>query len=252
VTLPKGYGTEALVLRAIPFAETSQVVHLATPEHGLVAAFAKGAHRGKGEFQGGVPLGAVGEARLVPRKPGEMELLRSFRSTMDLRGLGRDLVRYGAASYVLELTREWMRLALPNPGLFRASVTTLRVLSTAAPSAAAGWVAWFEARAIAAGGHRPRLDACAVCSEEVERSLAVFSPLAGGLAHAACAPPGPALRLSPAALESLRHLYSVRLPAFVSEPMSPAGIREVRLVHDLLVPHLLERRPRSWSAVPRG
>ena len=35
-----GYATEALVLRTIPFGDTSQVVHLATPEHGLVAALA--------------------------------------------------------------------------------------------------------------------------------------------------------------------------------------------------------------------
>ena len=39
----RGYETEAIVLRTVPFGETSQVVHLATPEHGMVAALAKGA-----------------------------------------------------------------------------------------------------------------------------------------------------------------------------------------------------------------
>jgi DNA repair protein RecO (recombination protein O) len=251
VTRPRGYVTEALVLRDVPYAETSQVVHLATPEHGLVAAFAKGARRRGSEFQGGVPLGAVGEARLLPRRGGEMEALTSFRSTLDLRGLGRELARYDAASYVLELAREWTRLALPNPPLFRAAVTALRVLSTAPPSAVPAWVAWFEARAVAAAGHRPRLDACAACGDGVPVSGAVFSPGAGGLAHATCSPGGPVRRLSGAGLAALRRLYTARIGELVAEPLAPGDVLEARRSHDLLVPWLLERKPRAFGALAR-
>ncbi len=73
------YRTEAVVLRVLDFAETSPIVHLGTPEHGLVSAIAKGARRPKGGFQGGLTLGVLGEAEISTRRGAELELLRSFR-----------------------------------------------------------------------------------------------------------------------------------------------------------------------------
>jgi DNA repair protein RecO (recombination protein O) len=250
VSRARGYLTEALVVRTIPFGETSQVVHLTTPEHGLVAALAKGAHRRGGEFQGGIPLGALGEAALAPRRPGEMELMRSFRSTADLRGLGHDLTRYYAASYVLELVREWMRPALANPTLHRAAATALRLLAASDEASVPAWVVWFEARAVAATGHRPRLDACAACGRPATGET-VFAPGAGGLAHGSCATFGPRRRLTAPALEGLRRLYSTRITELVAEPLTPFSVREARAVHDLLVPYVLERRPDALATLPR-
>jgi recombinational DNA repair protein (RecF pathway) len=134
-----------------------------------------------------------------------------------------------------------MRPGLGNPPLYRAGVTTLRALATSGTDALAAWVLFFEARAIAATGHRPALETCAGCGQPVP-GAAAFSPAAGGLVHPACAPSGPRCRLSPRAREALERLYTERLPALAAEPLGPAALREARTVHDLLLPHLLERR----------
>lgn len=247
-----GYVTEALVLRAIPFGETSQVVHLATPEHGLVAALAKGAFRATSEVEGGLPLLALGEARLTPARRGSedgLETLQRFRQRDAWRGLVKDLERYRGAAYVLELLRAWMRPALALPGLFAAGVTALRALATAPPEALPGWIAWFEARAVAATGHRPALEACAGCGAPLTSPL-VFSPAAGGATHRACAPAGRALPLGPAALAALQRLYTRRLPEFVSEPPTAAELKTARRVHDLWIPWILERRPQARDGLP--
>lgn len=248
------YVTEALVLRTIPFGESSQVIHLATPEHGLVSALAKGAHRAGSQVEGGVPLLAHGRAWLkpAPRRADlddGLELLTRFRQREGWRALGKHLSRYRAACYVLELLRAWMRPALPAPALFGAGVTALRALESAAPDQVAAWTLWFEARAVAAGGHRPALEACAACGAALD-GLVLFAPVAGGVVHERCSTTGPRVRISPATLGALHRLYTQRLAEFAAAPPSPGEQRALRRVHDAWIPWLLERRPRSRDGLP--
>jgi DNA repair protein RecO len=249
VPRPQPYRTPALVLRAIPFGETSQVVHCLTPGHGLVAALAKGAFRPGPEFQGGLALASAGEATLVGRRPGELEVLRRFRVTEDLRGLVRDLDRVHAACYVIELLRAWARPGLPNPALFGAALAGLRALASTRSPHVAAWTAWFEARALDATGHRPRLEACAACDGAV-RGAVLFSPAAGGVVHPSCNPGGPTRRLAAGHREGVLHLYTARLPDLKRRLPAPEIVRAVRAVHDLFVPWVLERRPAALAAVP--
>jgi DNA repair protein RecO (recombination protein O) len=241
------YTTPAISIRVIPFGETSQVVQLATPDHGLVAAMAKGAHRPGPEFQGGIPLCTAGIAHLLVRPRAELELLRRFEGTEDLRGLRADLSRFYAASYVLELLRSWMRPALPNPPLFRAAWTSLRALARAPRERVSAWTAWFEARALAATGHRPRLDACAVCGGSLDGRV-LFSAPAGGLCHTACAPPGPRLALAVGAVPGVERLYTARLRELAADPPDDAAIATTRAIHDAFVPYVLEKRPAALGA----
>jgi DNA repair protein RecO (recombination protein O) len=251
VTAPAGKRLDALVLRVLDYGDTSQIVHLATPDHGLVHAIAKGSRRPKGSFQGGLALATVGEAEVVFRAGADLETLRSFRETDGLAGLRRDLARFSAAHYVIGCLREFLRPALPAPVLFQAGVTALKVIAVAAPDAVPGWVVWFEARALAAAGHRPHLSSCAACGAEVTGD-ACFSPGAGGLVHASCAPAGLALPLSGDALAALRRLYSARLPELASEPLDVSQVRAARRAHDAFVPYVLEREPRGLRVLPRG
>lgn len=240
--------TPAIVVRVVPFAETSQVVHLATPQHGLVAALAKGAVRPNGEFQGGLALGAFGTARLAHSRGGELEILRGFRTLQAWRHARERLDRVHAVCYVLELLRTWMRPGLPIPALFRAALVALHALDRAPPGATGAWIVWFEARALAATGHRPRLDACVVCGRHVT-GTAWFSPPAGGVCHAACLPEGPRRRLPAAARGALERVYTARVGQWASEPMDDRAVAEVRAVHDLYVPAVLERRPQCLAGL---
>jgi DNA repair protein RecO (recombination protein O) len=247
---PRAWTAEAIVLRVVPFRETSQVVHLATAEHGRVAALAKGACRPGGDFQGGLSLGTVGEARVHPRRAADLDLLTAFRLRRGVEGLASDLDRFRAACHVLELLRTWMQPALPSPPLFAAGLMALRAIGSASRETLGQWVAWFEARAVAATGHRPVLASCAGCGEEVSPP-AVFAPGVGGLAHARCAGEGPRTRLKVPVLAALRRLYTARVGDLVRTPLDPRAVAGVRAVHDQLLAWLLERRPRTIGHLPR-
>ena len=247
---PRPYRTEALVVRTIPYGETSQVVHLITPEHGKVTAMAKGAYRAGPDFQGGVPLGTLGTATLRPRKRAELELLTQYRWQDSLRGLTDDTERYFGAMYVLELARTWMQPALPLPGLYQAAKTTLRALRQAPMERIPGWIVWFEARALAAAGHRPVLEACAGCGQGGTERFR-FVPALGGVAHDRCRGQHTGLSLSAAARDGLRRLYTARIAELAAEPLSVARIRDARRIHDAFIPWVLERRPAALAWIAR-
>ena len=239
---------DAIVLKWYPFGETSQIVVLATETHGQVQALAKGARRAGPSFQGGIATAMRGEAHWTERKRSELALLTSFRATTLQGGLTQDVARYRHALYVLELLRHWTRPALPAPELVRAGKTMLDLLTRAPLTHLDAWIVWFEARALAAAGHRPVLDRCAVCGTW-DRELRLFQAAAGGLVHGRCqvaidTPFGAPLRISPRQLEALHRTYGLRLRELAQEPLSPAEVLGVRLVHEQFLPHVLERRPR--------
>ena len=222
-----------------------------TPERGLVPAIAKGARAPKGSFQGGIPLGVLGEADLLPRRGAELELLRSFRVTDGLRGLRDDVGRFAAGEYVLGLLRDLARPALGNEPLFLAGVTALKALSTAPPEAAPTWVLLFEARALAATGHRPHLATCVGCGGELGRDT-VFAAALGGTAHRRCVTAGPSAPLSPRGARdaaSLLHRAARRARRRAAVALGPArGPRGARPV-PALRPRARARRPTDAAAL---
>ncbi len=242
MSAPRGHRAEAIVVRTVEFAETSQIVHLVTAA-GLVSALAKGARAPKGAFQGGLTLGVMGEADLLPRRGSDLELLRAFRVSDGLRGLRDDLDRFAAGGRVLALLRDLARPGLGNDALFRAGVTALKAISTTPPTLAPTWVLVFEARALAASGHRPQLDACAACGGELGPDLrrdVVFSPTVGGAAHRACVEEGPHRAFPVADRAALTRVHTDRWASFVREPLPPAAVRTVRALHDLFLPYAFE------------
>lgn len=250
MSAPRGHRAEAIVVRTVDFAETSQIVHLVTAT-GLVSALAKGARAPKGAFQGGLTLGVLGEADLLPRRGAELELLRAFRVSDGLRGLRDDLDRFAAGGRVLGLLRDLARPGLSNEALFRAGVTALKAISTTPPALAPTWVLVFEARALAASGHRPQLDACVVCGDALRREV-VFAPALGGAAHRRCAEEGPRPSLPDGVRAAFARVHTDRWASFVADPLPPAAQRAVRALHDLFLPYAFEGSVTVSRAFRRG
>jgi DNA repair protein RecO (recombination protein O) len=104
--------TPAIVLSALRYSETSKIVRLATRDHGVQSAIAKGALRTKSRFGGALQLLSEGEAQLLMKEQRELNILTAF----DLRrlhvGLTADLERYAVACALSEVM---LRFAPPDP-----------------------------------------------------------------------------------------------------------------------------------------
>lgn len=178
--------TDAIVLHAFDYLESSRILRLVTRDAGVRSALARGARRSKKRFGSAVDLFAQGTAELHVKAGRDLDTLAAFDVARARPGLGEDLSRFAGASAIAELTLRFAREAA-DPGLFDAVATVLDELATA-PAARACEVtlagAW---RVLAEMGVGPVLDECIECHTVIPPDApALFSHPAGGVLCARC------------------------------------------------------------------
>src|SRR5919205_2404338 len=95
--------TSAIVLSALRYSETSKIVRLATREHGVQSAIAKGALRPRSRFGAALQVLSEGQAQYLTKEHRELHVLTAFDLTHLYHGLASDLERYAAASVLAEV-----------------------------------------------------------------------------------------------------------------------------------------------------
>ena len=233
--------TDAIVLHAFDYLETSRILRLLTREAGVQSGLAKGARRGRGRVGSAVDLFAEGEAQLYLKPSRELQTLAAFDVTSARPALALDMERFYAASMIAELALR-VGSGEVNPLLYQTVSDTLSTLASATPdetpahALAGGW------RILAASGFTPSLDQCAachtVCSAEIPLS---FSPAAGGVLCDRCARLAPASRRLPPAA---REVLGGWLRGADARPISTPEIRaHQRLLREFLAQHVPDDRP---------
>ena len=160
----KGRETSAVVVRTRALRESDLVVVLVTPELGKVACIARGARKSRKRFAGGLPIGAIGEARIAPGR-GSLEVLEAFVPQRDHSRLGRDLEVFAYVAYLCELADELSADSERDPALFAILVDAIEQCMVGGAQAAI--LRAFELRLLASLGLLPELETCAVCGDAV-------------------------------------------------------------------------------------
>ncbi|HZA97576.1 MAG TPA: DNA repair protein RecO [Gemmatimonadales bacterium] len=179
--------TPAIVLATLRYSESSKIVRLATRDHGVQSAIAKGALRAKSRFGGSLQLLSEGQAQLLMKEHRELNILTAF----DLRrfhvGLAGDLERYALASALSEVM---LRFAPsdPHPESFDVLQSALVELE-AAPAASLeplGFrLLW---RLVSVLGFAPSVDTCVIDGTPVAADGPLpFSTRDGGALCVTCA-----------------------------------------------------------------
>ena len=189
--------TDAVVLHALDYLESSRILRLATRESGVISVLARGARRSKSRFGAALDLFTGGTAQLALRPGRDLQTLTGFDALRARHALGADLARFTAASALAELALRFVGDA-PNAGAYDALVTALDAVAVApterAPEAALAG-AW---HLVAELGFAPSVDDCANCHEPLPAETAdAFSHAAGGVLCPRCAAHAPGARLLP-------------------------------------------------------
>jgi DNA repair protein RecO (recombination protein O) len=201
--------TPAVVLSSLRYGETSKIVRLATRDHGVQSAIAKGALRPRSRFGAALQLLSVGVAHLIAKEGRELHLLTAFDVIRVPIALAGDLERYAAAGAMAETM---LRFAAPDPhpDSYDAFTTALAELEAvpAHDAAAAGLRGLW--RVVASLGFAPVLDVCARDGAALPPAGPIaFSARDGGALCPACAAHAEATRLpadARAALEALAQM----------------------------------------------
>lgn len=250
--------SDALVLHAFDYLESSRILRLVTREGGVRSVLARGVRRSSRRFGSALDLFARGTAQLHTKPGRELDTLGGFEVSHSYHELASDLARFTGASMLSELTLRFGGEAA-DEGVFDAVVQAIGQIAAAPPEAVREVALAGAWRLVSQLGVAPSLDECASCHSAIPRDdTAMFSHTAGGALCRSCARLAVAGRvLPPAARDVLRTwLGSERLDS-PRELDAAAGKAHQRLLREFLQEHLADARPlrafevwehESWSA----
>jgi len=229
--------TLALVIRTIPFGETSSVVALYCREFGKLRVLAKGAWRPKGSFDGGLDLLSTSQVLVLRKSSGGLDLLTEAALERRFR-VGTSLAAVLGGLHVAELLDVLTADADPQPELFDVAHATLRRLSDwrGDETPLAAILLRLEVDVLRLVGHGPETSLCVECRGPLPASgRTAFGMLEGGT-------------LCPECRRGRRAVASLSAPALAAiagrgEP-SPAAATEARAVITSYLSHLIGRPTR--------
>lgn len=197
--------TEAIVLHAFDYLETSRIIRLMTRDAGVQSVIARGARNSRRRFGSALDLFAQGTADLEMKPNRELQALASIEVTRARPQYALDVGRFTAGSMIAEFV---LRTSSdePAPGLFDAielaldNIAAASAAETVTAGLAGGW------HIVSTLGFTPSLDLCASCHADLSLEVSVpFSHSAGGALCGRCGRLAPGSRLlPPAARNALR------------------------------------------------
>lgn len=191
--------TEAIVLHAFDYLETSRIIRLMTRDAGVQSVLARGARNSRRRFGSALDLFAQGTAELQIKPNRELHTLSSIEISRARPQYALDVGRFTAGSMIAELA---LRTSSdePAPGLFDAVERALDDIAQLPPSesvSAALGGAW---NIVGTLGFTPVLDLCANCHSQLDPAASVaFSHSAGGALCPRCSQLASGNRVVPAA-----------------------------------------------------
>ena len=179
--------TTAILLSTLRHGETSKIVRLATRDHGVLSAIAKGALRPRSRFGAALQPLSSGVAHLVMHEHRDLHLLTGFDLTRLRVSLAADLSRFAAAGVLAEVMQ---RFGHPEPhprsaDLLEGALTLLEDAPAEAVEPLGLRMLW---RLVSVLGFAPTLVRCARDGAPVDPEGPLpFSAQDGGALCASCA-----------------------------------------------------------------
>jgi len=200
--VPREFTTPAFVLRTRPYGESDRIVTLITEQHGKLTGIAKGAKNSRRRFAGTLEPFVHVRVAFQQRATADLAFLLRCELLGTLRSFTRDLDRFAAGSYVLELTDRMVLGREPGREVYRLVHDALALLDTGTPCDPV--LRAFELHLLAASGYAPVLDRCRACGRATEEAAMYLAVERGGLVCRTCVRPGESVR--PVAATTAREL----------------------------------------------
>jgi DNA repair protein RecO (recombination protein O) len=238
--------SQGIVLRAVPWSETSFVVTLLTRDFGKISAIAKGARRLKSPFESSLDLLAKSHTVFIPKQHDSLYLLTESKLIRRFRSGQIALLPLYCGYYVAELLLTLLEEHQKGAELFELCDQTLMDLDSGCSPPEV--VLRFEMQMLRVLGHLPTFHLCASCGNPVEsdrdRQTTRLGIAAGGV-------------LCPDCLPGQRYVLRIRKPtleyliAYASSdwqnslpPIESEFRGELRFVMDKFVSNLADRQLR--------
>lgn len=243
--------TDAIVLHAFNYLETSRILRLLTRDAGVQTVLARGARNSRKRFGSALDLFAQGPVELQVKPGRDLHTLVAFDVGHPRPGLSESLPRFSAAAALAECV---LRVVHDEsaPAVYEGVVFGLDTISEAraedAVSAGLGAL-WMLVSGV---GFAPTLDVCANCHADLsDAEDAMFSHVMGGAMCSRCSSTAPGGRRLPAAARNALRSWL----AGEAVEMRAEGDQRAhqRLFREFLAQHLPDvRRMPAYAAWESG
>ncbi len=200
--------TEAFVLRAHRYGETSVIARLLTRDRGVVGVIAKGARRPRSRV--GAALGPFRRLGVTYYdKPGrDLQTLVDVDLLAEHAGIAGSLERLDAAGVWFRFLRTAVPEGVPAGALYGLAAVALARLEATPGARIQRWEAYHRAAVARLLGLAPRLDSCAGCGRELpDGGPLYFSVEEGGALCGECGARRPGASSLESATYGLLQLY---------------------------------------------
>lgn len=239
--------TDAIVLHAFDYLESSRIIRLLTREAGVQSCLARGAKKTRGRYGSALDLFAEGSAQLYVKPNRELNNLGDFEISRTRNELADDIGRFTAASTIAELALRFAGEGA-SASLFDTVVSVLDRIAVSPPEhtiedgLAGCW------RIVSVLGFTPELSSCALCHIPLrDAEDATFSHASGGVICVACSRLAPGGRKIPAtARATIRRWLEGDGPTHLTDAEARS---HQRLLREFLGHHLTDDRPLRAFAV---
>ncbi len=242
------YREQGIVLRTYKLGETDRIVHLLTQGRGKVRAVAKGVRRPGSRFGGRLEPFSHVDLQLYEGR--NLDVVNQAELLASHARIREEHTRSAAGSVMVELADAVAQEGERDNALFLLLRAGLQALD-ARPVDPSVFVDAFLLRLASVVGFHAFTEACAVCRRPGPHVF--LSVKAGGTLCADCAPPG-TRAVDPEVIDVVRALGATGewavLPRLARE--TPDAHRTAASYARAFVEHHLDRRLRSYDAVPRG
>ncbi|PIS27440.1 MAG: DNA repair protein RecO [Candidatus Marinimicrobia bacterium CG08_land_8_20_14_0_20_45_22] len=161
--------TPALILRTIPFQETSVIVRLFTKEQGKVAVIAKGGRRLKSPFRGYLESLNYVDVIYYTKQTREIQLLSTIESIEFFFRNQPEIEQIAYASAIVECIDKSIRDQHKDETIFQLTVDSLRFISGNPALSREAFFA-FLFKLTDALGYKMNLDECSICGKPLTRA----------------------------------------------------------------------------------
>ena len=233
------YTTRGLILRAVNYKESDQILTVLTEDLGKITVSARGARKPKGKYTASSQLLAFSDLTMHHRQG--RYYLNEGRVISLFPGLRQDVKLLSIGAYFAELLDVVSDVDVIDASLLSLGLNALHILSSDKKDARLVKSA-FELKLMCESGYTPELAHCIVCKRpEIQNPQLHLQ--AGGVHCKTCPPTmqGLSLSLDTGTLLALRHIVSADHSRIYSFTLGEQGIAHLESVAEGYVLAQLER-----------
>ncbi len=171
--------SEAIVLKSFDYRETSRIVTFFTRDYGKVSGILKGIRKDYKKFGSSVDLFSINDIVYYQHRNSDLHLVSQCDLRQFFLAVRKDIRKFMAASYILELVNRVMPAEARNRKIYQLMIDFLSRMADA--DDITPLVHAFQVKVLLYSGFKPHLDTCLKCKKKIEGRGARFSLKDGGL-----------------------------------------------------------------------